>query len=116
MSYKLCLLALTASCVSALGTGKRAITPEKIYGKGHEYEQKVHARRAAEGLGAATQFNFTQQLDHFNNSDTNTFPMRYLIDTTYYNSTKAPILFYAGNEGNVMNFYDNTGFMTETLA
>lgn len=42
--------------------------------------------------------------------------MRYLVDTTHYNSTKAPILFYAGNEGAIPNFYDNTGFMTETLA
>ena len=27
-----------------------------------------------------------------------------------------PILFYAGNEGDIWGFYDNSGFVTDTLA
>jgi len=42
--------------------------------------------------------------------------MRLLIDETHYVESSAPILFYAGNEGDVTNFYDNSGFMTTTLA
>ena len=42
--------------------------------------------------------------------------MRYLIDDTYWEPKTGPILFYAGNEGDVYSFYDNVGFMTETIA
>ncbi len=42
--------------------------------------------------------------------------MRYLIDRTYWDPETGPILFYAGNEGDIYSFYDNTGFMTETIA
>lgn len=44
--------------------------------------------------------------------------MRYLVDETFYSSTnpEAPIIFYAGNEGDVWSFFDNSGFMTTTLA
>ena len=42
--------------------------------------------------------------------------MRYLVDKTYWDPATGPILFYAGNEGDIYSFYDNTGFMTETIA
>lgn len=42
--------------------------------------------------------------------------MRYIIDWTYYNNKSGPILFYAGNEGGIWTFYNNSGFMAETLA
>ena len=42
--------------------------------------------------------------------------MRYLVDDTYWDPKTGPILFYAGNEGNIYSFYDNTGFMTQTIA
>jgi len=42
--------------------------------------------------------------------------MRYLVDRTYFNEESGPILFYAGNEGDIWTFYDNSGFMTQTLA
>lgn len=42
--------------------------------------------------------------------------MRYLVDDTYWDPETGPILFYAGNEGDIYSFYDNTGFMTETIA
>jgi len=55
-----------------------------------------------------------------NNGDvtTLTWKQRFLIDASSYDPTDkdAPILFYAGNEGNIMNFYDNTGFMWENIA
>lgn len=42
--------------------------------------------------------------------------MRYLVDDTYFNEETGPIIFYAGNEGDVWTFFDNSGFMTTTLA
>jgi len=42
--------------------------------------------------------------------------MRYLVDDTYFDKENGPILFYAGNEGDVWTFFDNSGFMTTTLA
>jgi len=44
------------------------------------------------------------------------------VDDQYYkasvNNTNMPrpILFYAGNEGDIWGFYKNSGFMTTTLA
>ena len=40
--------------------------------------------------------------------------MRYLVDKTYFKPESGPILFYAGNEGDVWTFWDNSGFMTTT--
>jgi len=48
--------------------------------------------------------------------------MRYLVDDQYWKASAnndtalRPILFYAGNEGSVWDFYENSGFMTKTLA
>lgn len=42
--------------------------------------------------------------------------MRYIVNAQYWEPKKGPILFYAGNEGDVWGFYNNSGFMTETLA
>jgi dipeptidyl-peptidase-2 len=42
--------------------------------------------------------------------------MRYLVDKTYFKPESGPIIFYAGNEGDVWTFWDNSGFMTTTLA
>lgn len=42
--------------------------------------------------------------------------MRYLVDTTYWNKETGPVIFYAGNEGDIWTFFDNSGFMTTTLA
>ena len=57
-------------------------------------------------------------IDHFTShgADSPTYPMRYLVDRTYFNAETGPILFYAGNEGDVWSFFDNSGFMTKTLA
>jgi len=42
--------------------------------------------------------------------------MRYLVDAQYWNPMSGPILFYAGNEGDIMGFYKNSGFLTTVLA
>jgi len=42
--------------------------------------------------------------------------MRYLVQNETYNETSGPILFYAGNEGGIYAFYNNTGFQTDYLS
>ena len=60
---------------------------------------------------------FETDIDHFDNSGkSEKFSMRYLVQDDYWDPETGPILFYAGNEGNVYSFYDNSGFMTETIA
>merc|ERR1711981_609384 len=52
------------------------------------------------------------------------FQMRYIVDDQYFKSAASiielnfsqPILFYAGNEGDIWDFYDNTGFITELAS
>ncbi len=56
-------------------------------------------------------------IDHFSSGgDSPTFKMRYLVDAQYWNPSTGPILFYAGNEGDLKGFWDNSGFITKTLA
>jgi lysosomal Pro-X carboxypeptidase len=66
---------------------------------------------------------FTTKLDHAAGpANPKTFKIRYLIDTQYWTASQGdpnktrPILFYAGNEGDIWGFYENSGFMTTTLA
>ena len=56
-------------------------------------------------------FWFEQQLDHFNPQDLRTFQERYLVYDGAFNKSMNTIFFYAGNEGPVDAFYNNTGFM-----
>jgi len=45
--------------------------------------------------------------------------MKYMIDKTNFNETAenpGPILFYAGNEGPIEAFYDNSGYITQNLS
>ena len=63
------------------------------------------------------EFFFYTKLDHFDaDGKSSSFKMRYLVDDTYWDPETGPILFYAGNEGDIYSFYDNVGFMTETIA
>lgn len=57
-------------------------------------------------------------IDHFANGGygSPTFKMRYFVDAQYWDPQTGPILFYAGNEGKLEGFYDNTGFMTKNLS
>lgn len=44
------------------------------------------------------------------------FNMRYILNDTNNKFKKGPIFFYAGNEGNIKDFYNASGFLTDTLA
>lgn len=62
---------------------------------------------------------FETKTSHFGLAPGKTFQMRYLIDDSYFlknASMPRPILFYCGNEGDIYQFYQNSGFMTQTLA
>ncbi|XP_071862941.1 lysosomal Pro-X carboxypeptidase [Bombus fervidus] len=50
-------------------------------------------------------------VDHFSFSVSDTFKLRYLVNNTWQIKKDAPIFFYTGNEGNIENFAQNTGFM-----
>ncbi|KFB48883.1 AGAP000994-PA-like protein [Anopheles sinensis] len=54
-------------------------------------------------------------VDHFSFTSDATFKLRYLINDTFAQGTgpDSPILFYAGNEGDIELFAQNTGFMWE---
>lgn len=67
------------------------------------------------GVGPSN-YTFKNRIDHFNGSNWDTYDQRYILNTDYYNKDSGPILFYSGNEGGVWNFYNNSGFITETLA
>ncbi|MED6185790.1 hypothetical protein PIB30_060498 [Stylosanthes scabra] len=58
---------------------------------------------------------FSQQLDHFSFLELPTFQQRYLINTEYWVGPQrlGPIFFYCGNEGDIVWFAENTGFVWE---
>ncbi|KAK2410390.1 lysosomal Pro-X carboxypeptidase [Trifolium repens] len=56
---------------------------------------------------------FQQQLDHFSFSNLPTFPQRYLINTQNWVVGSGPIFLYCGNEGDIVWFAQNTGFVWE---
>lgn len=55
---------------------------------------------------------FQQRLDHFNPAETRTFQEKVLLNLTYWRPG-GPIFLYAGNEGAIELFAQNTGFMWE---
>ena len=65
---------------------------------------------------------YTQTLDHFNFQVGGTFQQRYLVNDQYLGtknmsaSCAGPVLFYTGNEGDVTEFWENSGFITQVLA
>jgi pimeloyl-ACP methyl ester carboxylesterase len=65
-----------------------------------------------------TTYYMTMPIDHFASGGAGgaTFQMRYFVDAQFWDPQTGPILFYAGNEGRLENFYDNTGFMTKNLS
>ncbi len=65
----------------------------------------------------ASEYFYDSWLDHFaNNGNSTSFKMRYIVQEKYWDPRVGPIFFYTGNEGDVWNFYENTGFVRETLA
>lgn len=64
-----------------------------------------------------TEYQFSVPLDHYaSGGNSPTFNIRYLADAQYWNPMEGPIFFYAGNEGKVEGFWDNSGFLTDVLA
>lgn len=59
---------------------------------------------------------YKQQVDHFSFGNQDLYPQRYLINTTYWKRNGGPIFFYAGNEGDIELFAQNTGFMWDIAA
>lgn len=55
---------------------------------------------------------FQIQVDHQSYSNSDVFSQRYIISTQYW-KPNGPIWFYAGNEGDIFSFANNTGFMWE---
>jgi hypothetical protein len=95
--------------VSALGSHKHM---KARYNSGEE-AKKYQLENVA---NPPVEHRLTTRIDHFNASYQDTFLMRYLENNQYFNATSGPILFYAGNEGDVWTFYNNSGFIVETLA
>src|SRR5271165_3488607 len=59
---------------------------------------------------------FTQHVDHFNFQTTpQTYQQRYLYLDSYWKEN-GPIFFYTGNEGDISEFYYNSGFVFELAA
>lgn len=56
-------------------------------------------------------FYIDQQLDHFNFRDARTFKQRYLLNDDHFDAQNGPVFFYAGNEGDIEAFWNNTGFV-----
>ncbi|XP_055940076.1 dipeptidyl peptidase 2-like [Argiope bruennichi] len=56
---------------------------------------------------------FDQKIDHFNflSHGNQTYKQRYLFNATWWDVGRGPIFFYAGNEGDVVGFWKNTGFI-----
>uniref|UniRef100_A0A8D1E7N8 Lysosomal Pro-X carboxypeptidase n=1 Tax=Sus scrofa TaxID=9823 RepID=A0A8D1E7N8_PIG len=52
-----------------------------------------------------------QKVDHFGFNTDKTFKQRYLIADTHWRKDGGSILFYTGNEGDIIWFCNNTGFM-----
>ena len=68
-------------------------------------------------LDPPEEYMFETKLDWYDSEgESSTFQMRYLINRQYWDPETGPILFYSGNEGDIYGFYDNVGFMTETIA
>eukprot|EP01084_Bolivina_argentea_P242402 406660_1 len=59
---------------------------------------------------------FTQRLDHFDPQNLQEFQQRYLVYDGAFDKTKNVIFFYAGNEGPIDGFYNNTGFMFDIAS
>jgi hypothetical protein len=64
-----------------------------------------------------SEYFFEVDVDHFGAAGhSDKFNIRYLVNDQYWDPETGPILFYSGNEGDIYSFYDNSGFMTETIA
>ena len=68
---------------------------------------------------AVKEYWFEATIDHFNFRPTTpdtTFNLRYLVNEDHYDNDKGPVFFYAGNEADIFQFVNNSGFMFEASA
>ena len=47
-------------------------------------------------------------MDHFSFANNDVYSMRYLVNDTWWKGDGGPIFFYAGNEGDIELFLENT--------
>uniref|UniRef100_A0A0E0MCM6 Lysosomal Pro-X carboxypeptidase n=1 Tax=Oryza punctata TaxID=4537 RepID=A0A0E0MCM6_ORYPU len=113
------LLFLSSSfCHAVAGVGVRGgrlpptLATRRQYAAGDG--QSVAAAAVPSQVKYETRY-FTQRLDHFNAlpASNGTFQQRYLVNGTFWGGKAAPVFVYAGNEGDVELFTNNTGFMWE---
>uniref|UniRef100_A0A7S4NTB1 Prolylcarboxypeptidase n=1 Tax=Paramoeba aestuarina TaxID=180227 RepID=A0A7S4NTB1_9EUKA len=107
---KACLLVVVALVLfSSLGESKRRFSRFKDVST-----RRVKSRDQT--IPTPDEFFFANLVDHYSFvHPTQTYQMRYLVTDAYYLGKGYPIFFYAGNEGDIYSFYNNTGFMF-TLA
>lgn len=79
-------------------------------------EEKIKQSILDRGAALPAEMYYNARVDHFNGSNWDTYQMRYLINSQYYNASQGPILFYTGNEAGIWTFYNMSGFMVDTLA
>ena len=71
-------------------------------------------------LYPVTEYTFHTVLDHFRfrlgpDRKFATLPLRYMVNDDHYSVESAgPVFFYAGNEANIVQFVNNSGFLFET--
>ncbi|KAG0528800.1 hypothetical protein BDA96_05G043900 [Sorghum bicolor] len=128
--FLLLSLQTAATAAAAAGVGRRRVTrrrPPPTLATRRHYATSLQVPRAGDDAASssssvppAVQYEtrrYTQRLDHFNSlpSSYATFQQRYLINDTFWGgrSRTAPIFLYAGNEGDIDLFTNNTGFMWE---
>ena len=80
--------------------------------------RNIKSEIKTEGTLDPKEFWYEARIDHFTNhgDGSERYKMRYIVDDTYYDKKNGPVIFYAGNEGDVWTFFHNSGFMTTTLA
>lgn len=111
------VLATALACIFAVDA-KRFGNPRSITQTEEQRVRNIKAKIATESDLDPQEYFYDATIDHFTNhgAGSATYKMRYLVDDTYFDKDNGPIIFYAGNEGDVYTFFDNSGFMTTTLA
>jgi hypothetical protein len=117
------LLILLFSCHASAASGTAQARRRYSSPLAHRHrvitaEAEAAAAAAGTGVPKMVQYEtryYTQRLDHFNAAPASyrTFQQRYLVNATYWGGKTAPVFVYAGNEGDVELFTNNTGFMWE---
>ena len=107
---------LIVSAISAMASARYG--PPRSFSKSHQEVVLGAKARVTESLLNPQTYWYDAEIDHFDSrgAESPKYKMRYLVDQTYWNKETGPVIFYAGNEGDVWTFFDNSGFMTTTLA